>query len=61
MPEDIKYECPICNQKQLEDDDYVEHVHEKHQPYFCFAPQLFDKMPIHLHKRITALIVGNAE
>lgn len=59
MPEDIKYECPICNQKQLEDNDYVEHVYEKHQPYFTFAPQLFDGMPIHINQQITALITGN--
>ena len=61
MPEDIKYECPICNQKQLESDDYVEHVFEKHQPYFCFAPELFKDMPIAIHQKIRALICGNAE
>jgi hypothetical protein len=61
MPEDIKHECPICNQKQLEENDYVEHIVEKHQPYFCFAPQLFDKMPIHIHEQIRAVICGNTE
>ncbi len=61
MAEDIKYECPICNQKQLEENDYVEHVVEKHQRFFCFLPSLFDGMPIHIHEQIRALICGNTE
>jgi len=63
--EERKYECPICNQKKLEDDDYVEHIVEKHHRFFCYLPQLFDGIPMHIHRRICArsgnLIFGDIE